>query len=135
MTGRSTPEWIGSSPDAAIPPRVRIRVFERHEGRCHLTGRKIMPGDAWDLDHIQALINGGEHREANLAPALRDAHRRKTAEDVKLKAKIARTRARHLGIRQPSRMAGSRDSNIKIKLDGTIVDRRTGEPIRKGYRP
>ncbi len=95
--GRSVPEWIGSSPDAAIPPRVRLRVFERHAGKCHLSGRKIMPGDAWDCDHIIALCNGGEHRESNLAPALRDKHRAKTAEDVAEKAKTRRTRLKHLG--------------------------------------
>ena len=31
-----------------------------------------MPGDAWDLDHKVALINGGRHAEDNLAPALKD---------------------------------------------------------------
>lgn len=98
MTARSVPEWIGATPDTAVPPRVKLRVFERHGGICHLTGRKIMAGEAWDLDHKTALINGGEHRESNLAPALRDKHREKTAEDVKLKGKVARTRAKHLGI-------------------------------------
>jgi 5-methylcytosine-specific restriction enzyme A len=96
---RSVEEWIGKSDDSAVPPRVRLRIFERHDGRCHLTGKKIMPGDAWDLDHVVALINGGEHRELNLAPAIRAAHRTKTAADVKLKAKVARTKAKHLGIK------------------------------------
>lgn len=95
---RTVPEWIGKSDDAAIPPRVRARVFERHGGRCHLTGRLIRAGDQWDCDHIIALINGGEHRETNLAPALRDAHREKTADDVAVKSKVARMRAKHLGI-------------------------------------
>lgn len=57
-----------------------------------------MPGDAWDLDHIVALINGGRHAEDNLAPALRDAHRAKTEDDVKAKSKTARVRAKHLGV-------------------------------------
>lgn len=131
MTGRSVPEWIGSSPDAAIPPRVR--VFERHGGKCHITGRKIVPGDQWDCDHVTALVNGGEHRESNLAPALRSAHRQKTAEDVKIKAKTARLKKAHLGIREPSRMPGSKNSKVKRKLDGRVVDRATGEPIG-GFR-
>jgi 5-methylcytosine-specific restriction protein A len=98
MTGRQVPEWVGASPDAAVPARVRLRVFERHGGRCHLTGRKILAGEPWDLDHIKALCNGGEHREFNLAPALRDKHREKTAEDVAEKSKTYRLRAKHLGI-------------------------------------
>jgi 5-methylcytosine-specific restriction protein A len=31
---REVPEWIGATDDAAIPARVRVRVFERYEGRC-----------------------------------------------------------------------------------------------------
>jgi len=103
---RSVPEWIGKTPDAKVPPRVRLRIFEREEGKCWISGRKIRPGDLWDLDHKIALINGGEHRESNLFPALRDKHREKTREDVAEKSKTARVRAKHLGIRQPSRLRG-----------------------------
>jgi 5-methylcytosine-specific restriction endonuclease McrA len=97
LQGRSVPEWVGSSPDAAIPTRVRLRVFERYGGRCYLTGRLIRPGDDWDLDHIKPLKDGGEHREGNLAPALRDKHREKTAAENRDRAKAARIRARHIG--------------------------------------
>lgn len=103
MTARSVPEWVGSSPDAAIPARVRVRVFERHGGRCHLSGRMIRGGDLWDCDHVVALINGGEHRESNLAPALREVHREKTADDVAIKSKTARMKAKHLGVYPKSR--------------------------------
>lgn len=104
MTARSVPEWIGSTPDAKVPPRVRLRIFEREEGRCHLSGRKIRPGDLWDLDHKVALVNGGEHRESNLFPAMRDKHHKKTAEDVAEKAKTYAVRAAHILPRGPSRM-------------------------------
>lgn len=118
---REVPEWIGKTDDAAIPPRVRLRIFERMGGKCHLSGIKIQPGDAWDIDHIVALINGGAHRESNLAPALRSEHRKKTAADVKQKAKNDRVRKRHLGIKKPSRFPGSRNSRFKKKMDGTVV--------------
>jgi len=106
---REVPEWIGSSPDAKIPPRVRLRIFERHDGRCHITKRKIMAGDTWDCEHIIALCNGGQHRESNLAPALTAPHRKKTAQDVKLKAKTDRIRKRHLGIKKPRTITGWRN--------------------------
>jgi 5-methylcytosine-specific restriction endonuclease McrA len=105
---RSTPEWIGSTDDARVPPRVRLRIFEAHSGVCHLTGRKIMPGDKWDLDHIIALANGGKHAEFNLAPALKEPHRAKTKDDVKLKSRIARIRQRHLGIGRSRKKINSR---------------------------
>ena len=120
---RSVEEWIGKTDDQAIPPRVRLRVFERHGGICHLSGRKIMPGDAWDADHVIALVNGGEHRESNMAPALRTEHRKKTARDVAQKAKDRRIRAKHLGIRKPSRFATARTGKFKQKIGGQTVPR------------
>jgi hypothetical protein len=96
---RSTSEWIGKTPDSKVPDRVRRRVFDRDNGICHLSGRKIAPGEAWELEHVKALILGGEHRESNLAPALIEPHKRKTAAEMKIKAKIADTRNKHLGIK------------------------------------
>jgi 5-methylcytosine-specific restriction endonuclease McrA len=98
MIAREVPEWRGKTPDTPAPARVRLRVFEAHGGRCYLTGRKIMPGDVWELDHKVALINGGLNVESNLAPALKAAHREKTNADVAEKAKVARVRMKHLGI-------------------------------------
>lgn len=122
---RSTPEWIAKHDDQAIPPRVRARVFERHNGICHIAKRKIAAGERWECDHIVALINGGEHRESNLAPALVDKHREKTAQDVAEKAKTARVRGKHLGIKKAKRpMPGSRNSPWK-KPFNRPAERRT----------
>lgn len=101
--GRAVDEWIGKTPDTPAPPRVKLRVFERHGGKCYLSGRKIGPADRWDLEHIIALCNGGENRESNFAPALRDKHKEKTAEDVAEKALVYRKRAKHLLPKEPSR--------------------------------
>lgn len=121
---RSVPVWVGATDDAKVPDRVKLRIFEREGGRCWLTGRKIHPGDAWDLDHKIALCNGGTHSEDNLAPALRQAHREKTAEDVKQRAKDDRVRKKHLGIYRPKHpMPGSRLSPFKKRLDGAVVRR------------
>jgi 5-methylcytosine-specific restriction protein A len=100
---RSTPEWCGKSDDSAIPPRVRLRVFEKHNGICHLSGRKIGAGEPWDCDHVIALVNGGSHRESNLAPALRDKHREKTKADVAEKSAVYQKRLTHLGLRTAPR--------------------------------
>lgn len=104
---RALPEWVGKTPDAKVPPRVRLRIFEREGGRCHLSGRKIVAGDLWDLDHGKALVNGGEHRESNLFPALRDKHREKTAADVAEKSAVYRKALFDKGIRPPSRLKGA----------------------------
>lgn len=110
---RSVPEWIGKTCDAAIPPRVRLRVFEKYKSRCYLTGWRITASDYWDLDHIIPLVNGGEHRESNLAPALRIAHREKTSRDAPIIAKSRRVRKRNAGIRKPPSMPGSKNTPWK----------------------
>lgn len=118
---RATAEWIGKTDDARVPDYVRLRIFNKHEGACYLSGRKILVGDDWDLEHILAICNGGENRESNLAPALKAPHKVKTRSDIAMKAKNDRVRKRHLGIRKPSRFPGSRDTRFKKKIDGSVV--------------
>jgi 5-methylcytosine-specific restriction protein A len=121
---RELPEWIGKSPDSAVPPRVRLRVFDRYEGRCQCgCNRKIMAGERWDLEDTVALINGGENRESNKKPWLSEHHPKKTAQDVAEKSRVYRKRAAHLGIRKRSYFPGSRNSGWKKKIDGTVVPR------------
>jgi 5-methylcytosine-specific restriction protein A len=133
MTGRSVPEWIGSSPDAKVPPRVRLRIFEREGGKCWISGRKIRPGDLWDLDHKVALINGGEHRESNLFPALRDKHRQKTREDVRQKSEAARVRSKHLGIRRAPtiRSAGFAKREKQSKASSPLTPKFPGDILAR----
>ncbi len=121
---RSVPEWIGKTDDTPVPPRVRLRVFHKYDGVCYRAGRKIRPGEPWDAEHIVAIINGGENRESNLAPCLRDKHREKTAEDVAIKAKTYRVRKARWGIKKRSKWAYGKDSPFKKKVDGRVVRRR-----------
>ena len=111
---RSTDEWIGKTDDAKVPPHVRLRVFDRYGGICYLSGRKIGAGDAWDIEHILAICLGGEHRESNMAPALKDPHKIKTKADRRQKAKNDRVRKKHLGIKKPRTITKWR------RFDGSI---------------
>lgn len=83
---RSVPEWIGKDDDAVPPRSVRARVFRAYDGRCYLTKQKIGVADAWDLEHIRPLsmARPGENlnRESNLAPALKAAHKAKSAREA-----------------------------------------------------
>jgi hypothetical protein len=129
LTGpRSVPEWIGATPDTAIPDRVKLRVYDAHGGICHIARRKIRPGEPWDAEHVKAIINGGENRESNLAPALRDKHPIKTAADLAEKAMVYRKRKKHLGFKvRGQKLPGCRDSFLKKKMNGEVVIRATGE--------
>ena len=100
---RSVPLWIGKPDDTPAPPRVRLRVWERCDGKCGQCGRSIRPGEGWTLEHIVALINGGRNAEDNLGVTCDWCLPEKNAADVAEKARTARIKAKHLGIRkQPS---------------------------------
>ena len=98
---RSTAEWIAKHDDQAIPPRVKLRIFERDGGKCHICELAIKTGETWDADHVIALVNGGRHAETNLAPAHKHCHVSKNVIDVKTKAKIARVKKKDIGITKP----------------------------------
>jgi 5-methylcytosine-specific restriction endonuclease McrA len=112
---REVPEWIGVSDDQAIPARVKIRIFDRHGGKCCACTLRIQGKLRPAYDHIQALINGGEHREHNLQLLCVPCHALKTKADVAEKSVTARKRAKHLGIKKPRTIRSWR------KFDGTIV--------------
>lgn len=113
---RAVPEWIADHDDKAIPPRVKLRIWERENGRCYLTGKKIRPGDKFEYEHKIALSLGGEHRESNIFLALTAPHKIKSASDRRAKAKTDRTRQKHLGI------AGAKKKIPYRRFDGTPVD-------------
>lgn len=106
--GRAIAEWQGKTPDEKAPPRVLLRIFKRAEGKCHITGRKIGPGDKWEAEHIVPLHAGGLNVESNLAPALSSAHKEKSAKELAAKAKNDRVAKKHAGITQASGQLQSR---------------------------
>lgn len=118
---RSVPEWIGKTDDQVPDPRVRLRVLDRFHERCYLCTHKIRAGEYWECDHVVALCNGGENREANLAPACRSCCKPKTAADVVEKSKIATKRKGHVLPKPLSRWGASRGSRYKQKIGGGTV--------------
>lgn len=91
---RTVSEWIGDTDDQRAPKRVRDRIRDRYP-TCYICGRDFSDGKKVALDHVKALINGGENRESNLRPVHVGCHADKTAADVAEKAKIAAKRQKH----------------------------------------
>lgn len=122
---RSVAEWIGKTDDAPVPPRVRVRVFLREDGRCHKCTRPIRPGEAWTCEHLEALINGGQNRETNLGVTCSNCLPIKNAEDAAIKSKTYRVRARHLGVKRKSGRSfqTNKDGPWRKKLNGQTVPR------------
>lgn len=128
-TARAIEEWVGKMPDSDPPPHVCRRIFDAHQGRCHITGRPIDPvRDLWHVEHKRSLRNGGENRESNLGPALIEPHRIKTARENSRGAKADRIREKLLGLhksRQP--IVGGRRTRWKHRLDGKFGGRGSWE--------
>ena len=126
--GRSCEEWRGETADDVPPPRVRLRVFDRHHGICWRCTRKIAAGERWQCDHVIAVINGGKNWESNLAPLCSWCEPEKNAEDVAEKSATYKTRAKHVGIETTAKRPFS-DPRLLRKVDGSVVDRATGERV------
>ena len=85
----------------SVTKAMRVRIFDRAHGVCHLCGLKIAIGEAWEADHVKPLWCGGEDDERNMAPAHVDCHATKSRGDAAPKAKADRQRANHLGVTNP----------------------------------
>jgi 5-methylcytosine-specific restriction protein A len=112
---RSVEEWRGKTDDSAIPSRVMDRVAQSAERRCQKCGLETVGKLRGQADHIIPLILGGAHRETNLQWLCEPCHKVKSKLDVKLKAKVARVRKRHIGIKKPRTITSWR------KFNGTRV--------------
>lgn len=115
-TARTLREWVGSTPNAHIPDKVRARVFLKCEGKCAHCRRIVRIGDKPQLDHIVALVNGGQHAEGNLQLLCGLCHAAKTKGDVREKSVTRRKMLKTMGLSRPKRKMPYR------KFDGTPVN-------------
>jgi len=122
---REVAQWRGASDDARVPPRVRLRVWDRCGGICAICTRIIPAGEPWECDHIVALANGGEHAEGNMQVLCGWCHKDKTRADVKEKSRTYKRRASHAGIKRRRRasFATNKDGTHKRRMDGTVERR------------
>jgi 5-methylcytosine-specific restriction protein A len=123
---RELPEWVGKSPDTLVPPRIRLRIFQRQGGFCPVCDRPLRPG-AWDLDHKRALINGGAHAESNLQAVCRvPCHSDKSKTDVAEKSRVYERQLSHAGIKRSKRpIPGGKNTPWRRRMNGRVV-RRSG---------
>lgn len=138
---RKVEEWVGKDDDTPIPDHVKLRIWDREEGRCYLTGKKLQAGE-YDFEHVIALSlwtgEGHGNRESNIRVAWREKHREKTAADRKAKAKSDAARKKHVGIRKAPTMRsapfpkaprqGKATRRITPKFEGDILADRRPQP-------
>lgn len=120
---------VGTTKRGSMSPMRRLRIFEAHGGKCCLCAGKIDGvRQKWTIEHLIALGLGGADDDGNCAPAHEHCRRGKDKLDVAAIAKAKRIKAKHLGIAKPK--SSLSHPRFKRCMDGTVVDRRTGEVIR-----
>lgn len=124
---RTLDEWIGKTDDSMPPPRVKDRIRDRQGNICALSGVELGPGVKVQYDHIVPLWLDGKNVESNIQAVTEAAHKQKTKTEASVRAKCNRTRKKHRGITKPK--SSLSHPNLKRLMDGTVVDRRTGEIV------
>lgn len=107
-----------------ISTRERVTLFQTHGGICHICQGRIAIGDAWEVEHVIPLAQGGEDGGDNLRPAHVRCHAGKTAVDAGDTARAKRREARHLGAKASrTPLPFGKRSPLKRKINGQIVRR------------
>lgn len=112
---REVKEWVGANDNTAIPPRVKERIARKAGDCCQNCKRPVGGRLRPEFDHVTPLILGGRHAESNLQLLCSECHSAKSKLDVRLKARVAKSRQRKLGIKKP------RSIRCWKKFDGTPV--------------
>lgn len=118
---RSVPLWRGATDDTPIPPRVKLRVFDRYDGKCCICGLSIHGHLLPAYDHRISIVNGGKNDEPNIQLLCSACHTAKTATDVHTKSVIYNKRAKRLKLKKRKLIPGSKGSGWRRKMDGTVV--------------
>lgn len=129
-TRRKRPEWIGKTPDSAVPQWVIERLIENQGNRCALTkfeladGLKVIADHTIPLRDWKELGNEGHgNRESNLQIVIEKYHLKKTGQENSERAVINRKKAKANGYRKTKTKSQWGYPGLKKKLDGTVVPR------------
>lgn len=76
--------YRGAQPGGRISKKVRAWVLARHP-QCQLAYEGICTGQSTDVDHIQAVADGGSDHHSNLRGVCRECHRHHSAKHARAK--------------------------------------------------
>jgi 5-methylcytosine-specific restriction enzyme A len=124
-----------------FPKPVKREAAARSQGRCEAVWDGVrcdtkLPSGGFHYDHDLPDWMGGEPTLENCRVLCLKCHRQKTTwQDQPAIARAKRIQDREIGIRRGTGrgLPGGRKSPFKLKMDGTVVDRKTGKPWRGGF--
>jgi len=123
--------WTLPETRKRLSRKDRKSIFMKTDGRCYIcTCRLEVKG--WDAEHPQALELLGPDDVDALMPICKPCHKVKTGDDRKVIAKCNKVRDKHTGIIDRSSRRGGFSGKFKKKMNGDLVNKETGEVIRRG---
>ncbi len=115
--------------------KQRAALFLRQDGKCPSCGQRLeIKGNKPVCvdEHVNPLWRGGsndlENRELWCAPCTKP----KTAQESGERARGNRVRDKHIGAIDRRSKRGGFSGKFKKKMNGDLVNRETGEVIRRG---
>jgi 5-methylcytosine-specific restriction protein A len=117
---------------AEFDRKTKAAAFARAKGCCENCGAKLSPGNT-EYHHEIEAAEGGDNSLKNCRVLCKTCHGVVTRKvSIPRVAKIRRQRDKHTGAkRSASPMPCGRNSPYKKRMDGTLVWRDTGEPVRR----
>jgi hypothetical protein len=111
----------------------REAIFFSANGLCHLCGLPIIPGQDWEVSHVDIPA---KHGGDEVAPAHYTCHKVETATvTAPLISKVRNVRQRHCGAKQPKvKMPCGRHSTRSKGMDGRIKARVRGSEREAALR-
>ncbi len=118
-----------------------LELWVKQGGKCALTGEKFPTGYRPEDDHIVPVSLADKDGQiyddkldkyisvndiSNRRLVMKTAHKIKTKTDTKIAAKSKRIQAKNAGFKKET---GFTNRKWKKKVDGTVVNRETGEPV------
>lgn len=135
--GRDVSERRWSLPEDRKPltRKQRADLFLRQDGKCPNCGQRLETKGGRPVcidEHVNPLWRGGSNDLANRELWCVPCTKPKTAGESAERAKGNRVRDKHIGAIDRSNKSGGFSKRFSRKMDGTVVDRETGEIVRKG---
>lgn len=134
---RTVKPWHGRTDDAMPPKSVKLRILDRQQNKCAITGRPFDSKNKPQFDHKTPLWLGGANSEENLQAIHADPHKRKTAAEATVRGKVKANAAKHVLPPAPSRPIQSKGfprSHHAAKREARAKDALPALPRNSLYR-
>ncbi len=113
-----------------FPIKVRKAAYDRAAGICECGCGVPFGKERVEYDHVIPARLGGDNSLENCKALRLSCHKAKTRSDLKSISKVRRAEKQQRGFEaRKAVIPGSKKSRFKKRVDGTVVDRVTGQPV------